>query len=467
MTNRLAVILPLLIGASACEPSPRLDLTEPELPPAVVRPSFLIILTDDQDVASLPSMARVRERMTSRGTTFANAFVTTSHCCPSRVSMLRGQYAHNTGVLSNSGPFGGFARAVEMGIEGSTLAVWLSQAGYHTAWIGKYLNEYQLVRDAAHVPPGWSDWYIMHGYWPVRAAVNGASVTVSGYSTDLIRDRAVAAIRTASARGDPFFVVASVFAPHSPSTPAPRHAGMFAAQSMTRGPAFDEVDLSDKPAFLRVPPLTPSQIRYMEELTRLRLETLQGVDELVEDLYAVLESEALLDRTYVMFTSDNGYLMGEHRIPARKNMPYEESIRVPLVVTGPDVSTAPRRELVLNIDLAPTIADLAGVATPEFVDGRSFAPLLRGRAAPWRSRFLIEHWPAPGQTQPPMRGVRSERFAYYQWDSGETELYDLHTDPFQLRSIAGVGAWLIEQELAAAADRLAACQGASCRMADL
>lgn len=431
-----------------------------------VRPNFLVIVTDDQTVASASAsaMPRLNALIGDRGAVFANSFVPTSHCCPSRASFLRGQYAHNTGVLSNDGEFGGFQRAVQMGIEESTIATWLDARGYRTSMIGKYLNGYHVIANAAHVAPGWDAWFAIVGYNPVRAAENGQSVVVSGYATDLLRDRAADAIRAAA--GEPFFVLLNLTAPHAPADPAPRHAGLEASTLLPESASFGEPDLSDKPAFLRRGAFRAGELNHMSNLHRRVLESLRAVDEAVEHLMAVLEAEGLLGNTYVVYTSDNGYQMGEHAVVARKNLPYDESIRVPLMIAGPGVASGTRSELVLNIDLAPTLAALAGADVPDFVDGRSLVPLLRGQGdgSGWRQRFLIEHWPSAGQlTQPPMAGFRDDRMAYHRWQTGEVELYNLVADPHQLAADTSSGAL---PALDAVLDRLTACAGVTCRAAE-
>jgi arylsulfatase A-like enzyme len=270
----------------------------------------------------------------------------------------------------------------------------------------------------------------------------------------VLTGKAIQVIRSSAGAGQPFFLYVLPFNPHSPSVAAPRHDGMFADAELPRPPSFDEADVSDKPAFIRrLPPLNQEQIAYLEYEYRKRIASLQAIDDMVESIVAALGETGQLDNTYVIYTSDNGFHMGEHRLIAGKDTPYEEDIRVPMVMRGPGVPVGERLDaLVGNIDLAPTFAEIAGIAAPEFVDGRSFLPLLQDRERPWRESFLIERrkleeqlvrqskynglTPEELDQAAVFNGLRMRDLVYVEYGTGEQELYDLAQDPHQLANLA-------------------------------
>src|SRR5215212_1921814 len=322
-------------------------------------PNVVLILTDDLDASLMQehqaSYPNLRE-LAADGTTFENAFVTDPLCCPSRATILR-------------------------------------TAGYRTVLIGKYMNDY----DETRVPPGWDEWYAIAGdYRSTRLNENGE---IEHYDPerhhldDVLAGKDAGYIsRTADA---PFFMWLGTQAPHAPATPAPRHEDAFTSARLPRPPSFDEADTSDKPAWIRDnPPLNPDQIDFAESLYRKRLQSMLAVDEMIGKLVDTLKHSGELDNTYIFFTSDNGYHMGQHRLTAGKWTAYEEDIRVPLIVRGPGVPEGQHLEhLVLNNDFAPTIAELGGAEAPSFVDGRSLVPLLGEDPPPedqWRQAFLVE-----------------------------------------------------------------------------
>ena len=458
------------------------------------RPNIIFILTDDQDTKSVAFMPRLKTLLIDQGTTFSNFFVTYSLCCPSRSSILRGQYPHNHQVLSNTPPNGGFLRFHNLGNENSTVATWLQGAGYRTALMGKYLNGYPVGVQQTYVPPGWDEWdspignggYANYNY---TLNENGRLVRHGNgpddYLTDLLARRATDFIRRTVRESRPFFIYLATYAPHEPATPAPRHQNEFPNARMPRSPSFNEADVSDKPEWIRnLPALSPQQIGRIEEHYRKRLQSLQAVDDLLATLVNELQALGQLGRTYIFFSSDNGFHMGEHRLPMGKNTAYEEDIRVPLIVRGPGIPegrTLPH--LTLNIDFAPTWADLAGASAAGFVDGRSLVPLLGGSppaVEAWRQTFLVEHYPA-GEAQaaqarprrrPGGRGLlefqaaRARDFLYVEYATGERELYDLRNDPYELQSLhASVEAALMRQ-LASYLAALRRCAAASCRSAE-
>ena len=386
---------------------PRITAPTPRAAAAGAAPNIILILTDDQDVqlASGDYMPRVRKLLVEQGVSFTNFFVPLSLCCPSRTAILRGQYPHNTGVLTNNLPNGGFEKAHASGIESATVATLLHDAGYRTALLGKYLNGYPETASSTYVPPGWDEWYSPAAGNPYteynytlnengRLAQYGE--TPADYLTDVMRDRAVDFIqRAAASPKQPLFVYFATYAPHEPFTPAPRHASLFPDVIAPRPPSFNEADVSAKPEFIRRRSLlTAAQISSIDEDYRSRVRSLQAVDEAVADMLDALAATGRLSNTYVFFTSDNGFHMGEHRLMPGKYTPYETDIHVPLIVRGPGVPAGVvRSQLAASPDLAVTLADLAGVPPLPFSDGRSLKGLLGGEpSAAWREAVLLEEF---------------------------------------------------------------------------
>jgi arylsulfatase A-like enzyme len=363
------------------------------------RPNFVLIVADDLDSLTLGQMPSIDRLLRQQGTTFANFLVSMPSCGPSRASILRGQYAHNHGVLDNTGPVGGFGRFFELGREDSTVATWLHDAGYRTGLFGKYLNDYNTIAPD-HVPPGWDDW----AAWAGRGKFFGYRLNEQGHlidyrrrdgvcETDALTDKARQFIEHAVAAEQPFFAYIAPHAPHEPNRPALRHESAFPDVTAPRSPSFNETDVADKPAWVQeLPALTDLEAARIDALYQRRLRSMLAVDEMVSTLIDTLTERGVLANTYVLLTSDNGWHFGEHRLPEGKGTPYEETIRVPLLVRGPDVPAGRVETRVASlIDLAPTFAALAEAPAPHFVDGRSLAPLLAGDdAAPWRQAVLVE-----------------------------------------------------------------------------
>jgi N-acetylglucosamine-6-sulfatase len=387
-------------------------------------------------------MPNVRRLLGMHGVTFQNAFVTTSLCCPSRASILTGLYSRHTGVYENESPGGG-ATAFE---DRSTLPVWLHGAGYETALIGKYLNDYQRLGQR-YIPPGWDRWVTIAQRHQIRyygyLLNEDGQLTRYGrgpkdYTTTVLSQKAEEFVKEAA---EPFFLYVAPIAPHLPVVPAPQDVGK-ASPPHFDPPSLNEPNLRDKPWGDTYPLLSPQRLQARQVARERILESLLSVDRLVGSLVDTLNERGVLDRTVLVFTSDNGLLLGEHRLEA-KVWPYEESIRVPLVVRTPWAQAASTDDhLVLNIDLAPTLTELAGISPPSPVDGRSFADLLRGRSPPdgWRSEFVVEFLGTPrhGLRPPPFEALRTERYLYVEYQNGWRELYDLDTDRFELTNLAEV-----------------------------
>lgn len=396
-------------------------------------------MTDDQRWDTLWAMPTVQRELVRRGVTFSNAFVVNPLCCPSRASILTGKYSHSTGVYGNKPPFGGFSAFRDR----STVATWMNAQGYATAYVGKYLNG----SPRRYIPPGWDLWVSFASepaFYGYRLNVDGVlrahRTSSHAYSTDVFSEEALAFIRRT--RDRPFFLVFAPFAPHYPATPAPRHAATFRALGPSRPPSYDEPDVSDKPSWLRVQPrFVASQRTALDSFRRKQYASLLAVDESIRDMLNTLRRDHRLHDTVIIFTSDNGLLWGEHRVPRAKWAAYEESIRVPLVVRYDGLIKKPRIDshLVANIDLAPTITELGGTGVPH-ADGRSLVSVLRSSTAKWRRALLIEHLSSgPARLVRPIPtycSVRTVNLKYIAYATFEEELYDLERDPYELRNRA-------------------------------
>jgi arylsulfatase A-like enzyme len=406
------------------------------------RLNVVLIASDDERVDANRRMRNVARLLAGEGVRFDRYYTTTSECCPSRASILTGQDPHHTGVVANFGSHG-----YPSFDESSTLATWLHDAGYTTALVGKYLNDYTLTGDH-HVPAGWDRWVAIDSvpeerYYGYTLNEDGRLVDYgrgpADYSTSVLTGKAREFIRSAR---KPFFLYFAPVAPHLPAIPAPRDRESIRTLPPLRSPAFDEADISDKPWRARfVRTFTPRGAVYdLDDVRRRQLETMRSLDRSVGELVGELRRRHLLRSTVVVYVSDNGFLWGEHRLGG-KIWPYEESIHLPLVIRTPwrvgDGSVD--RHMALNVDLAPTIAALAGVRPGLPQDGRSLTPFLRGEDPPWRIDGLVEYR-GPGQLRrggpPPFRAVRTRRYLYVAYDNGWRELYDMRRDHWQLENVA-------------------------------
>jgi arylsulfatase A-like enzyme len=385
------------------------------------KPNIVFILTDDQRFDDVQYMKNLQELVIAHGATFKNYFDTVALCCPSRTSILRGQFAHHTGIETNTSPNGGFAVAHANGIENSTIATWLHQHGYKTALFGKYLNGYPRSAGPEYIPPGWDNWAVSvkgnpYSEYNYRLNENGKFVDygteAKDYGTDVYAQKALEFIRNCAKDKEPFFVYFAPYAPHGPATPAPRHLGMFTNTTVPRSKAFNQPDVSKSPQFIQnLPLLSDHEIAGEDAYHAKRLSSLQAVDEAIASIHKTLEETGTLSNTYIVFTSDNGFHLGEHRMRRGKQTAYETDIHLPLFVAGPGVKAGKAIEaLVGNIDLAPTFAQMAGASVPDFVDGRSFLPLLTGSTPKdWRQSYLVEHWESGGGRHKDRRALRKHR----------------------------------------------------------
>ena len=448
------------------------------------RPNVLVLMTDDQTLESLRVMTNVREQLARRGTTFTRSFVSFSLCCPSRATLLTGQYAHNHGVLGNTPPTGGYGKLDTS----EYLPLWLQRAGYRTMHVGKFLNGYGRDTPPTDVPPGWSEWYgsvdpSTYRFWGYTLNENGLLKTYGldrnpiFYSTDFYSQRAVDLIARSAPSRQPFFLSVAFLAPHAgaprdPDDPravntpavAPRHRDRFAGTPLPSTAAFNEANVSDKPAHMRaLLRIGPARARQIQENYQQRLESLLAVDEGIARILGALRSAGELDDTLVVFTSDNGFLHGEHRVQAGKVLVYEPSIRVPLILRGPGVPEDRRRgQLVTNADLAPTILDAAGARPGRTQDGRSLYGLLGDPTREWGRDLLVAGGGVPGRGE--FDALRTYRYVYAKYSTGESELYDLDRDPDQLQSRHADPAYaVVRGRLARRLATLKTCVGAGCR----
>ncbi|HVT60190.1 MAG TPA: sulfatase [Thermoanaerobaculia bacterium] len=508
----LVVVAAMLAGG---ERASRAVAVAPAAAAAPSAPNIIMVLTDDQDVqlGSVNYMPNVKKLLAQQGVSFSNFYVPLSLCCPSRTTILRGQYPHNTQVLTNGLPNGGFEKVFADNLESSTMATLLKGAGYRTVMLGKYLNGYpNTAPSPSYIPPGWDEWYSPsagnpYSEYNYTLNENGTQVVYhsspSDYLTDVIRGKAVDFIQRA-APSQPVFVYFATYAPHAPYTPAPRHMNLFSNLKAPRPPSFNEPDVSGKPAYIMTKPrLTQTQIDSIDADYRNRLRALQAVDEAVAALVATLSATGRLANTYIFFTADNGYHMGEHRLLPGKYTPYETDIHVPLIVRGPGVLQGiVRDQFGANLDLAETFADLAGVAQLPFSDGRSLKGLL-GATPPsaWRRAFLLEEFnqgeiapvdssgdPASkiGILEPPdpadiaaaaqavqiptYYGFQAPGYKYVEYlnlsgQIAETELY-LSSDPYELHNLASQLDPTLAESLDAYTQTLVNCVGDACRAAE-
>ncbi|MGE5202210.1 MAG: sulfatase [Acidobacteriota bacterium] len=418
---------------------------------AVGRPNIVFILTDDLSTNLLPFMPHVL-KMQKEGVTFANYFVTDSLCCPSRSSIFTGRYPHNTGVFRNVGADGGYSAFESHGNEGMTFAVALSTAGYRTAMLGKYLNGYLPER---HPPAqGWTFWAVAGAaYKEFQYRLNEDRNVVSygqtpaDYLTDVVSGLSQSFIKRPDA--SPFILEVATFAPHAPYTPAPRDANAFPTLRAPRTRAYDAAPDAAAPAWLRkIPALSSGDMAAIDRDFRKRAQSVLAVDAMIGELQAAVAASGQAGNTYFVFSSDNGYHMGEYRLMPGKMTAFDTDIRVPLIVTGPGVPAGHVvEEIVENVDLYATFAELAGAPIPAEVDGRSLVPLMRGeRPADWRSIALVEHRgphkdpsdpdaPAARSGNPQSyEAIRARNWLYVEYDGGEAEYHDLASDPDELHN---------------------------------
>lgn len=475
------------------------------------RPNIILVVTDDQTAASMTPavMPRTHKRLVRRGTAFSEAIVTTPLCCPARATIISGQYGHNNGVLANSPGWPALAERK------NTLPNWLRRAGYRTAHVGKWLHRYgEETEKRKAVAPGWDDWhtFLKLEYYDYKLRVNGKSKRYRSkpkhHLTRVLNQTAKRLIKRQVPRRKPFFLELDHLAPHRgtggkgactrSAVPEPRDRKRFRKATLPRTGSFNEADVSDKPSYASErESLSSSQIAEMQRHYRCALASLRGVDRGIGKILRALKKAGERRNTAVIFTSDNGFFAGEHRMLRGKVLPYEEALRVPLVVSLPRSATKGRgqdrlvAEPVANVDIAPTILDLAR-AKPcrkrdcRTLDGRSLVDLARGESGNWpAARALAVEFDKDGGTAATPGdtcayvGVRTPERLYVDHTalpdpsdgfackpSTFEELYRLDADPFQLDNLAVTdpgGTASERATLRTRLDRLRDCAGISGR----
>jgi N-acetylglucosamine-6-sulfatase len=436
------------------------------------RPNVIVIETDDQNVTDMFVMQQTLNLLAARGTTFANSYVSYPLCCPSRATFLTGQYAHNHGVTTDSLPnaFGALDNW-------NTLAVWLRQAKYRTAMVGKYLNGYG-VGNLRFVPPGWSQWFALTGGTDQKryrynlnenGKVHYYKNGPRNYVTDVLSSKVNMLLKQWTISPKPFFLWFTPTAPHGERAvpvwstrdpePAPRHLGVFGDIGAPEPPNFNEADVSDKPQQIRdLPLLGSTELADLDRRYRGRLESLLSVDDEVKKIVGLIRKYGDKRKTFIFFTSDNGLEMGAHRIEFKDYL-YEEGERVPLIIRGPGFPAGvTRQQLVANIDLAPTIAALTKAHPARIMDGVDLLPLAQNPSAFANRDILFESYDIAAF------GIRSGPWVYNSYSNGDEELYNLISDPYELQSQDENPAdAMIKAQLAAKLAQLRTCVGPTCR----
>lgn len=377
----------------------------PPTPVPGAHPNIVLIMTDDQNVDSLPVMRKLMAFPEGSWINFTNAYANHSICCPARATVLTGQYARTTGVTGNN--------KGENLDDTNTLPVWLDKAGYQTGLIGKYLNGFPWDKGAEYIPPGWDSFK------------TGGLGGVNGFTKE--------AVNFINTTNGPFFLYLACLAPHHWAKPLRTYADAD-VYIPPDPPNFNEADVSDKPTWVReLPILSQSTIDtwHTERIASQR--ALLGVDDGIQQIVEALKAKGQLDNTMIIFMSDHGFSWGAHR-HILKECAYEECSKFPLLIRFPHL-TENREEsrLVSNVDLAATMADYAGV-TPELPqDGKSFVPLITNAATDWNEEILLER---DGIGKFAFDGIRVPGWKYVEYVNGDKELYDLSTDPYELDNLA-------------------------------
>ncbi len=406
---------------------------------SATKPNIVIIMTDDQrwDTVNTRYMPNVAAGLTPNGVTLSNSFVSNPLCCPSRVTTLTGRYSYTTGVYGNHGTWGGYGASLQFGAMNDTIATDLQADGYTTALVGKYLNGYSPRIDYLTVPPGWDRWFEIntgkyYNYW---AAMDGVTKQYYGtapgdYSTTVLEQQALSFIHRA--KSGPFFLYFATTAPHGPATPDPRDVGRFDGDlaSYVRPPSEQEADVLDKPSYIqaRIPSATTQA--SIDAFHARQLAAIYGIDRAIGAIWNALPND-----TVVLFMSDNGLAWGEHRWVG-KMVPYNESLRVPMIIAskGVDLSSVgpvggESDRLALNVDIRSTLESLANdLPRQPQTDGEAW------NTSPARQEFPIMHW-SDNNKVPVYCGVRSAGWMYVRYADGFEEAYDERADPFELDNV--------------------------------
>jgi arylsulfatase A-like enzyme len=468
----LLVLVPRGDGRATAAPVTQAPLAQAK--PEQKKPNIVTVMLDDVDLAAIKYMPTV-QKLRRKGVTFTRHTASYSLCCPSRATYLSGQYAHNHGVRGNFAPYGGYGVLNK----DETLPVWLEKAGYATAHLGKYLNGYNPGADSETngVPHGWTEWY--GAVDPTTYLYNNYVLNVNGtptffgpgdanYQTDVLTGFALDFIDRRAASDQPFFLDVSYLASHFevrpgtdpteagnleggvdneptlgvPPVPASRHKNLFPGAKVPRVPSYNEADVSDKVDFVKNQPLmTQGQIDYVDHWYRRRLQSLQSADEGIAKIVELLKQKGEWENTYLVFTSDNGYQLGEHRIWLNKVDNYEPSTRLPLVILGPKVKHGGTvKDWTSNVDIHRTILRMAHAKRPGAtfpLDGISLKHYLRDPRRRIGRVLMHEAYNTFGaEPDPTWQGVRVGRWKWIEYAAGEKELYDVLGDPYELENRA-------------------------------
>jgi N-acetylglucosamine-6-sulfatase len=372
----------------------------------VGRPNIVVVITDDQSFDSLPVMRKLMATPRGSWVRFNNAYAEEALCCPTRATLLTGQYAFKHGIVNNS-VAGEFK-------DRNTLAVWLDAAGYRTALYGKYMNDYPWNEGAGYVPPGWDEF-------------KTPGSTIGG--TDAHTDLAVDFINSSTT---PFFLYLAYRDPHRNAKVETRYrdASVYVPPVHAN---VNEADVSDKPAWIRSKPLLSESQLSAERTEQTQAQrALLAVDDGMQRIVDALKGNELLKNTLVIFLSDNGYSWGSHR-HVGKSCAFEECSRIPLLIRYPRIANHTEGHYVSTVDITPTILAATGVSPGLPQDGRDLTSLIKGRASRWRDKVLIEgHYGAPRD----FFGIRVRGWTYVEYRNGDRELYDMKDDPAQMLNVA-------------------------------
>ncbi|KAH7386286.1 alkaline-phosphatase-like protein, partial [Cadophora sp. MPI-SDFR-AT-0126] len=478
-------------------------------------PNIVLIITDDQDLHlnSLSYQPALQKHLGAQGTTFNKHYCTISVCCPSRVNLLTGRMAHNTNVTDLSPPYGGYPIFLAQGLNDNYLPVWLQAGGYNTYYTGKLMNGHSVDLWNNPYPAGWNGTgflldYSTYFYHNSEFQEDQTSpVARPEYSTDVIRDYALGFLDKATNAGGPFFIGVAPIAPHSrlnyrndtgrayfdAAVPADRHKDLYPHVQVPRGANFNPDMPSGASWVSQLPKLNDSEIEYMDTFYRARLQSLAAVDELVDAVVNRIEALGISDNTYIIYTSDNGYHIAQHRLQPGKTCAYEEDINIPFLIRGPGIPKNKTVDFVTShTDIAPTLLKLAGIDLRDEFDGipmpLTVQEMDQAISSPLHDHVALEFWgDGIGEGDFANEGVGGARYknntykalrvigddyslAYTVWCTNEHELYDMMKDPEQMDNLAtNIGGSLMGHALNQVTARLDAlmmvmksCKSAQC-----
>ncbi len=477
---------------AAPEPVPSVPVVATSSAPAVIAPAtdtptsvknIVFILADDLDTETFEQVVRLNG-LHEDGMTFTNMVATESLCCPSRTSILRSQYVHNHGVLSNlMVSDGGWAKFAELGEEDDCLPVWLHNAGIQTAFMGKYLNGYGEDGDPTAIPAGWDRWFVpttksgmYRGYgYTVNddGRLKSYANRKSDFLPDVLIDEAVDFIKTARS---PFYLQINSSSPHHPAPVAERHKNSNWNVRIPRTSSFNERG-EDSPKWLsRKKRIDSARIAKYDAYWRLRVQSTESIADTVVGVRKALRAAGTLNSTLIVISSDNGFHAVNRRLTPGKRTPYKEDTVVPTIFIGPDITPGSRtKAMASTVDLGPTFAELLGATVPDWVDGRSLVPLLKGDAkTPWRTGVLTESLGDTAFNDPDFQAfktpnyyaLRTQRWLYVEYKNGVKELIDLVKDKAEADNVIEKAPPALVAQLSAQLKALATCAGATCRTAD-